>query len=165
MKKRTLLLIGLLFLFACVVTNWAAPAKKTSRITLSKATTRVTGPLTKDGYVDYPRVINQRLSVGITAENNANVLLWRAMGPQQHQNSPTTPPTPFIFLNLFCSTNRITASTPVLLSKLCERLLESKLRECRAARPLTSFPLVHTRTAPRRRRRCPRRRRYHRGHT
>jgi hypothetical protein len=56
-------------------------------ITRSKATTRVTGPLTKDGYIDYASVINQRLSVGVTAENNANVLIWKAMGPHPEQSN------------------------------------------------------------------------------
>ena len=85
MKKRTLLIIGLLAVATYAVANWAKPAKKSPRVTVSKATTRVTGPLTKKGYVDYAQVINQRLSVGVTAENNANVLLWKAMGPAPEQ--------------------------------------------------------------------------------
>ncbi|MDE0737159.1 MAG: hypothetical protein OSB47_15155, partial [Pirellulaceae bacterium] len=80
-------------------------------ITLSKATTLVTGPLTRDGYVDYASVINQRLSVGVTAENNANVLLWRAFGPHPENTNlgpevfklmkmETLPETGNYFLNL-----------------------------------------------------------------
>ena len=77
--------IGLLAVATYAVANWAKPAKKSPRVTVSKATTRVTGPLTKKGYVDYAQEINQRLSVGVTAENNANVLLWKAMGPAPEQ--------------------------------------------------------------------------------
>jgi hypothetical protein len=67
-------------------------------ITLSKATTLVTGPLTRDGYVDYASVINQRLSVGVTAENNANVLLWRAFGP--HPENTTLGPEVFKLMKM-----------------------------------------------------------------
>jgi len=67
-------------------------------ITLSKATTLVTGPLTKEGYVDYASVINQRLSVGVTAENNANVLLWRAFGP--HPEKTTLGPEVFKLMKM-----------------------------------------------------------------
>ena len=81
MKMRTLLVTAMAFLSAHALADEPAAPKLRPKITLSKATTRVTGPLTTDGYIDYVRVINQRLSVGVTAENNANVLLWKAMGP------------------------------------------------------------------------------------
>jgi hypothetical protein len=48
---------------------------------LGKDTTYVTGPLDKDGYVDYEAALNDRLGKGITPENNANVLIWKALGP------------------------------------------------------------------------------------
>src|SRR6516225_7174616 len=48
---------------------------------VGKATTVVEGPLDKDGYVDYEAALNERLGKGITPEKNANVLLWKAMGP------------------------------------------------------------------------------------
>lgn len=51
------------------------------RFTVSKATTYVTGPLTKDGGVDYAAALNQRFGKGVTPMNNANVLYWRAIGP------------------------------------------------------------------------------------
>ena len=50
-------------------------------ITISKQTTRVTGPLRADGYVDYAGAVNARFGKGVTAENNANVLFWQAIGP------------------------------------------------------------------------------------
>ncbi|MCH8042981.1 MAG: hypothetical protein IID44_04620 [Planctomycetes bacterium] len=51
------------------------------KITISKETTRITGPLRKDGYVDYVEALNRRASKGVTPQNNAAVLLLRAMGP------------------------------------------------------------------------------------
>jgi hypothetical protein len=59
------------------------PAKKgRGKFTISKETTYVTEPLDKDGYIDYARALNQRLRQGVTPENNANVLLWKAIGPK-----------------------------------------------------------------------------------
>src|SRR5262245_32819830 len=58
----------------------AAPAKP--KITVGKETTYVTGPLDKEGYVDYVAALNQRLSKGVTPENNANILLWKSFGPK-----------------------------------------------------------------------------------
>ena len=81
LKTRALLVIALLFCLANTLPAEKAPHLRRSKITLSKETTRVNGPLNKDGYIDYMQVINQRMSVGVTAENNANVLLWKAIGP------------------------------------------------------------------------------------
>jgi hypothetical protein len=74
--------------FACLVLLAAAPvvaqeppkAKKLP-FTVSKETTYVTGPLDKDGYIDYVAALNQRLGKGVTAETNANVRIWQAVGP------------------------------------------------------------------------------------
>jgi hypothetical protein len=51
------------------------------KVPLGKETTVVTGPLTKEGYVDYEAALNDRLGKGITPERNANVLLWQVLGP------------------------------------------------------------------------------------
>jgi hypothetical protein len=56
--------------------------KRKPRFTVSKETTYVTGPLDKDGYIDYVTALNERLSKGVTPENNANVLFWQAFGPR-----------------------------------------------------------------------------------
>jgi hypothetical protein len=48
---------------------------------VSKQTTYLTGPLDKDGYVDYETALNERLGKNITPEENANALLWQALGP------------------------------------------------------------------------------------
>jgi hypothetical protein len=58
------------------------PAKKRKpKFTISKETTYVTGPRDEDGYIDYAAALNKRLSQGVTPDNNANVLLWKAFGP------------------------------------------------------------------------------------
>src|SRR5258707_15596224 len=57
------------------------PTKGRGTFTISKETTYFVKPLDKDGYVDYVAALNERLREGVTAENNANVLIWRALGP------------------------------------------------------------------------------------
>ncbi len=59
-----------------------AERKRKPRFTISKETTYVTGPLDKDGYPDYVTALNERLSQGVTPENNAAVLFWKAFGPR-----------------------------------------------------------------------------------
>jgi len=51
--------------------------------TISKETTYITEPLRKDGSVDYVAALNQRFSQGVTPENNAAVLFWKAVGPEE----------------------------------------------------------------------------------
>ena len=58
-------------------------AKPRFKITISKETTYLTRPLTKDGYIDYERALNEQTSKGVTPENNAAVLIWKAYGPQE----------------------------------------------------------------------------------
>ncbi len=53
------------------------------RHTISEETTYLTGPLRKDGSVDYVAALNQRTSQGVTPENNAAVLFWQAVGPEE----------------------------------------------------------------------------------
>jgi hypothetical protein len=66
----------------------AAPASKNPKsprvlVTISKETTYITEPLRKDGYVDYVAALNERASKGVTPENNAAVLFWKAIGPAE----------------------------------------------------------------------------------
>jgi hypothetical protein len=56
--------------------------RPTPRFPIGKETTYVTGPLDRDGYIDYTAALNRILSRGVTPENNANVLLWKAFGPR-----------------------------------------------------------------------------------
>jgi hypothetical protein len=52
------------------------------KIPLGEETTYVAGPLDKHGYVDYEAALNERLGKGVTPENNAVVLIWKAIGPR-----------------------------------------------------------------------------------
>jgi hypothetical protein len=54
-----------------------------AKITISKETTYITEPLRADGYPDYVAALNQRMSEGVTPENNAAVLLQQAFGPNE----------------------------------------------------------------------------------
>ena len=66
----------------------AGTGKKTKlRFTVSKETTHVTTPVDKDGYIDYVAALNERLRRGVTPDNNAAVLLWKAMGPHPEKSS------------------------------------------------------------------------------
>lgn len=47
---------------------------------ISKETTYITEPLMANGLVDYSRWLNQQKSQGVTPENNAAVLYWKAIG-------------------------------------------------------------------------------------
>lgn len=58
-----------------------ADGKPTPKFPVGKETTYVTGPLDMEGFIDYETALNERLSKGITPEKNANVLLWKALGP------------------------------------------------------------------------------------
>lgn len=66
------------------------PKRKRGHITVGKETTYATDPLGKDGYVDYTAALNKRLRGDTTPANNANVLLWKAIGP--HPEGVTMPP-------------------------------------------------------------------------
>ena len=58
-----------------------ADDKPVPKLPLGKETTYFTGPLDKEGYIDYEAALNDRLSKGITSDKNAAVLLWKALGP------------------------------------------------------------------------------------
>ena len=68
-----------------------SPARTTTRpttrpakvdITIGRDTTYITGPLNKDGTVNYVAYINARYSKGVTPDNNAAIMLVRAIGPE-----------------------------------------------------------------------------------
>jgi hypothetical protein len=52
------------------------------KVTVSKATTYFTGPLNEDGTVNYVAAYNSMNGKGVTRDNNAAVLLLRAIGPE-----------------------------------------------------------------------------------
>jgi peroxiredoxin len=64
-----------------------ASASHKGNFTIGKETTVVTGPKDKDGYIDYVAALNEKLRQGVTPENNANVLLWQALGPKPEGTS------------------------------------------------------------------------------
>ena len=56
-------------------------AKKIERLTISKATTYITGPVNADGTVNYVAYLNAKYSKGVTPGNNAKIPLLKAIGP------------------------------------------------------------------------------------
>src|SRR5262245_38238195 len=90
------IILGFLLFFLLVFLYAAWPGSST--FTVSPETTYVTGPLDKHGYVDYATALNERLSKGITPENNANVLIWKALGP--HPEGATMPDEYFKWLGI-----------------------------------------------------------------
>src|SRR5262245_56429523 len=80
-SMRVLISVPLLLLLA-IVSRADEPTKRTPKVPLGKDTTVVDGPLDEDGYVDYFAVLSERLGKEITPENNANVPLWRPLGPK-----------------------------------------------------------------------------------
>src|SRR5713226_8148168 len=87
MRRRRPLagVVGTLALLAASLVYAAWPGG--SRFTVGTETTYVTGPLDKQGYVDHVTALNERLSKGITANKNANVLIWQALGPRPEGGS------------------------------------------------------------------------------
>src|SRR5262249_55357870 len=78
--RRLWIILATIFLLLIAAFIYAAwPGRST--FTVSPETTYVTGPLDKDGYVDYVTALNERLRGNIKPEDNANVLLWQAIGP------------------------------------------------------------------------------------
>jgi hypothetical protein len=75
-----------------------ADKKPKKRFTVSTETTYATKPIDKDGYIDYATALNERLSKGVTPANNANVLIWKALGP--HPEGATMPPEFFKWLGV-----------------------------------------------------------------
>lgn len=76
--KRALALPVLLLALAATPADDPPPA----RLPLGRDTTFVFGPLDKHGFIDYENALNAEMSRGVTADNNANVLLMRAFGPK-----------------------------------------------------------------------------------
>jgi hypothetical protein len=73
------ILLGILVLLVIGLIYAAWPGSST--FTVSPETTYVTEPLDKHGYVDYVTALNERLRGNIKPEDNANVLIWQALGP------------------------------------------------------------------------------------
>ena len=95
--RRRRLWVTVLGILALVAGTYAM-LPGSSTFTVGTETTYVTGPLDKRGYVDYVTALNERLSKGITPENNANILIWQALGP--HPEGGTMPPEYFQWLGI-----------------------------------------------------------------
>ncbi|MDY3561274.1 hypothetical protein R5W23_002549 [Gemmata sp. JC673] len=74
-------------LLSSLVLVCAADEPPAPKVPVGKDTTFVTGPLDKNGYIDYEAALNDRLGAGITPDKNANVLIWKALGPRPDDGS------------------------------------------------------------------------------
>ena len=81
---------------AALVVYAVWPARYT--YTVSPETTYITEPLDAGGFVDYQAAVNDQLAKGVTPENNANVLIFQALGP--HPEGGTMPPDYFRLLGV-----------------------------------------------------------------
>ncbi len=82
MRRRRLWKTLLGILATAVVSLVIAAWPGRSTFTVSPETTHVTGPLDREGYIDYVAALNDRLRNGVTPNRNANVLIWQALGPR-----------------------------------------------------------------------------------
>jgi hypothetical protein len=78
LSSRSFRIVVLLALAAGVAWWWYG---RTYTIRISPETTYLTEPLRPDGTVDYIAACNARLSKGVTANNNAAIPLFKAIGP------------------------------------------------------------------------------------
>jgi hypothetical protein len=83
--KRTL---ALLVCTGALVYLCAAPKEPLDKLPLGRDTTFVVGPLDKNGDVDYEDALNAEMSKGVTAANNANVLLVRTFPARAGTGEP-----------------------------------------------------------------------------
>jgi hypothetical protein len=88
--------MGTLFAPSLLLLLVAADAGPAPKFPVGPETTVATGPLDAEGHIDYEAALNERLGKGITPETNANVLLWKALGPKPE--GATMPPAFFKFL-------------------------------------------------------------------
>jgi hypothetical protein len=89
MQRTLLFVLTLIAISGFALTAFAEPQDekpvandKKPKFTIGKETTYVTGPLDKSGYIDYETALNDRLAAGVTPDNNAFVLLTKALGPR-----------------------------------------------------------------------------------
>ncbi len=82
-RRKVFLALGVLCLYL-LGRAWFVfgPPGERATITISKETTFITEPLKADGRPDYLRAINEKLSAGVTPENNGAVLFFQAIGPK-----------------------------------------------------------------------------------
>jgi hypothetical protein len=96
MRNRGLWAVLAFSWFAVGLIYAAWPGRST--FTVGPETTYVTEPLDDAGYPDYVTALNDRLRNDITTEDNANVLIWQALGP--HPSGATMSPEYFQWLGI-----------------------------------------------------------------
>lgn len=84
--RRLLYVVLVLVGAACLWYLWPV-ALVPPKFTLSRETTFFTQPLDEEGYVNYQQAFNEKLSQGVTPENNAMVLLVKAIGPHPERSA------------------------------------------------------------------------------
>jgi hypothetical protein len=99
-RRRRVWTILLGILASVIATLICAAWPGSSTFTVSTETTYVTRPLDKHGFVDYVTALNERLRGDITPKTNANVLIWKALGP--HPDGRTMPDEYFQWLGIEC---------------------------------------------------------------
>lgn len=65
----------------------ALTPRELPKIVISRETTYLTGPLDPNGGVDYLAAMREKLSAGVTPENNFAVPFWKVMGPEHVHES------------------------------------------------------------------------------
>lgn len=72
---------------------------KRGTFAVGKSTTYALGPLDATGHLDYVAALHERASQDITADENANVLLWKVIGPTTPDGTKV-PPAHFYLLRM-----------------------------------------------------------------
>ena len=80
--KAILAWLATLVIFAVSTGIGLGSAWGPTKIELSYETTRILRPVNDDGTVNYLAALNEQYSKGVTAENNAAILLLQAAGPE-----------------------------------------------------------------------------------
>jgi hypothetical protein len=84
LKRKSLFVVALLMVPLLLIALRFGPSQwNAARLNISPQTTGAAVPLRPDGYPDYLTALNDRMSQGVTPENNAAVLLVRAIGVQE----------------------------------------------------------------------------------
>ncbi|HKD35997.1 MAG TPA: hypothetical protein VKB78_04330, partial [Pirellulales bacterium] len=95
MRTKLLILIAIIGVATLAAIYIANAGKERSsavpRIIISPATTYIVTPLKPDGHIDYIAAINQKMSEGVTPENNAVVQFWEAVGSGAVDSAIRTP--------------------------------------------------------------------------
>src|SRR5215207_6475798 len=88
MRRHTALLatiavfvIGMAVVVA-VVWSVGMAQPKPATVVPAADTTYITRPVAEDGCIDYETALNERMAKGVKPENNANVILFQALGPR-----------------------------------------------------------------------------------